>query len=231
MGPHHSNEEVWDLWLNFSGYQPGVGFFVGLIGPVFAFMGGDGATHMSEEVMRPRTTIPWALILSITLNGILGLGMIIALLYCQGNITQNLSSTSGFPFIEAFLQALQSLPWATAYTSILLVLLIFAIVAILAATSRATYAFARDNGLPFSSWIGHLHERTKLPLWALLFSVTITMLLGLIVSTSFRFTPKRDILLTMPNNSRTSAARRLSMPWSLSSCPPITAPTSMQSLS
>lgn len=183
MGPHHTNEEFWGLWLNLGGYsQSGTSFFVGLIGPVFAFMGADGATQMSEEVMRPRTTIPWALITSITLNGVLGFGMLIALLYCQGNIMQNLTSKSGFPFIEAFLQALKSLPWATAYTTLLLVLLIFANVAVLAATSRATYAFARDNCLPFSNYIGHLHEQTKLPLWALLFSVTITMLLGLIVS-------------------------------------------------
>ena len=42
------------------------------------------------------------------------------------------------------------------------------------------YAFARDNGLPFSNYFGHLHERSKLPLWALGLSVVITMLLGLI---------------------------------------------------
>lgn len=38
----------------------------------------------------------------------------------------------------------------------------------------------RDNGLPFSNYIGHLHEKTNLPLWSLGFSVLITMLLGLI---------------------------------------------------
>ncbi|RMY88786.1 hypothetical protein D0862_10363 [Hortaea werneckii] len=138
VGPRHSNEEVWGTFYNLGGYeQSGVTFFVGLIGPVFAFMG-------------------------------------------AGDVMQNLESPTGFPFLEAFLQALRSLPWATAYTSILLVLLIFANVAVLAATSRTTYAFARDNGLPFSNYIGHLHERSKLPIWALALSVTITMLLGLI---------------------------------------------------
>ncbi|KAI7268495.1 hypothetical protein KC343_g4589 [Hortaea werneckii] len=152
----------------YRGYEEsGVTFFVGLIGPVFAFMGADGATHMSEEARNPRTTIPWSLITSITLNGALGFGMLLALLYCQGDVMQNLESPTGFPFLEAFMQALRSLPWATAYTSILLVLLIFATVAVLAATSRATYAFARDNGLPFSNYLGHLHERSKLPIWAL----------------------------------------------------------------
>ncbi|KAK5119365.1 hypothetical protein LTR85_007721 [Meristemomyces frigidus] len=172
---------VWDLFLNLGGYDSsGLSFFVGLIGPVFAFMGADGANHMSEECSNPRTTIPWALVASITINGVLGFGMLIALLYCQGDISKNLSSSTGFPFIEAFLQSLRSVPWATAWTSLLLVLLIFANVAVMAATSRTTYAFARDNGLPFSNYIGHLHERTKLPLWAIALTVVVTMLLGLI---------------------------------------------------
>ena len=143
MGPKHTNEEVWGLWLNLGGYPSGASFFVGLIGPVFAFMGADGATHMSEEVRKPRTTIPYALITSITLNGFLGFGMIIALLYCQGSIKENLATPSGFPFLGAFLQALQSLPWATAYTSLLLVLLIFANVAVLAATFSTASAQSR----------------------------------------------------------------------------------------
>lgn len=99
---------------------------------------------MSEEASKPRTTIPWALITSITLNGFLGFGILIALLYCQGDPMQNLNTTTGFPFLEAFLQSLRSLPWTTAYTSLLLMLLIFANVAVLTATSRATYAFARS---------------------------------------------------------------------------------------
>lgn len=40
VGPRHSNEEVWGTFYNLGGYeQSGVTFFVGLIGPVFAFMG------------------------------------------------------------------------------------------------------------------------------------------------------------------------------------------------
>ena len=40
MGPHHTNAEVWGTFYNLGGYESsGVSFFVGLIGPVFAFMG------------------------------------------------------------------------------------------------------------------------------------------------------------------------------------------------
>ena len=181
MGPHASDADVWGVFLNLGGYQSsGVSFFVGCIGPVFAFLGADAASHMSEECVRPRTTVPWALVSSVTINGVLGFGMLIALLYCQGDVNQNLTTTTGFPFIEVFLQTLHSVPWATAWTSLLLVLLIFANVAVMTATSRTTYSFARDHGLPLSSYLGHLHEGTKLPLWSIALTVVITMLLGLI---------------------------------------------------
>jgi len=147
MGPHYTNDEVWGTFSNLGGYgESGLSFFVGLIGPVFAFMGADGATHMSEEVINPRITISMALFSSITINGFLGFDMLVALSYYQGNIMENLDTDTGFPFIQAFLQALRSVPWTNAWTSLLLVLLIFACVVVLAATSRATYAFARDNG-------------------------------------------------------------------------------------
>lgn len=154
VGSHATDAEVWGLWLNSGGYKSGVSFFVGLTGPVFAFLGADGATHMSEEVRNPRTTIPWALVSSILINGVLGLGMVIAVLYCEGNVDQNLTSSTGFPFIEAFVQALDSVSWATGWTVLLLVLLVFASVSVLAATSRTTYAFARDNGRPGSISVG-----------------------------------------------------------------------------
>lgn len=113
MSPHAANDEVWGLWLNLGGYPGGISFFVGLMGPVFAFLGADGASHMSEEVTNPRTNVPWALVWSISINGVLGLGMIIALMYCQGSIEQNLSTDTGFPFIGVFLQSLRSVPWTT----------------------------------------------------------------------------------------------------------------------
>jgi len=70
---------------------------------------------------------------------------------------------------------------ATAYNgSLVLSLMIFATIAVLAAASRMTWAFARDNGLPGSRFISQVEQRTKLPLYAVALSVLITMLLGLI---------------------------------------------------
>ena len=108
---------------------------------------------MSEEVIMARTVVPNALMASVMINGMLGFGMLIGVLFCIGSIPDALNSPTGFTFIEVFTQALGSNSFATGLTALLIVLFIFCAVAVLAATSRVTWAFARDNGLLGSSWI------------------------------------------------------------------------------
>jgi choline transport protein len=64
MSPEKSsNRQVWTLFLNDGGYESkGLSFFVGLITPVFAFTGVDGAVHMSEEVRNSSRVVPWAML-------------------------------------------------------------------------------------------------------------------------------------------------------------------------
>lgn len=90
---------------------------------------------------------------SIAINGLLGFGILITVLFTIGNIEDALATTTGFTFIEAFRQALSSTSFVMGLVALLLVLFIFCAVAVLAATSRVTWAFARDNGFPGSRWI------------------------------------------------------------------------------
>ena len=108
---------------------------------------------MSEEVQNARTAVPKALMASVAINGVLGFGMLVGVLFCIGSIDDALTPATGFTFMEVFQEATGSAGFATGLTALLLVLFIFCAVAVLAATSRVTWAFARDNGLPGSSWI------------------------------------------------------------------------------
>ena len=90
---------------------------------------------------------------SVAINGVLGFGMLVAVLFCIGSIPDVLDTETGFIFIEIFSQALNSKGFATALVALLLGLFVFCAVAVLTATSRITWAFARDNGLPGSFWI------------------------------------------------------------------------------
>ena len=64
------------------------------------------------------------------------------------------AAVSGSPMVDYFYYVLDNkIPFATGLSSFLLAMFVFAAIAVLASTSRVTWAFARDNGLPGSSWI------------------------------------------------------------------------------
>ena len=180
LAPHGSVHDVFVLYLNDGGYSKGVSFFVGLITTVFAFIGADGAIHMCEEIRNASTIVPQALLISVVINGALGFAMLITILFCIGDVSAALASPTGYPFIEIFRQAVRDVGGATAMSAVILSMLIIATIAVLAAASRMMWAFARDNGLPFSSYLARVEPRTKLPLYAIGTSVVITLLLGLI---------------------------------------------------
>lgn len=54
---------------------------------------------------------------SVIINGFLGLGMLIAVLFCLGNLEDALSTPTGFPFIEIFSQATNSTSGGTVMVS------------------------------------------------------------------------------------------------------------------
>lgn len=101
-----SGREVFAKYLTLGDYTPGLSFFVGLITTVFGFLGADGAIHMSEEVRHARTAVPTALMASVFINGVLGFGMLVAVLFCIGDIDNALTPSTGFTFIEVFTQAM-----------------------------------------------------------------------------------------------------------------------------
>ena len=93
------------------------------------------------------------MVTTILLNGMLGLGTVIVFLFCLGDIQTALNSDTGYDFIEVFHNATQSKAGTTIMTVILLSLAMFATFGLLASASRQTWAFARDQGLPYSGFL------------------------------------------------------------------------------
>ncbi|CAO2650225.1 Nn.00g015170.m01.CDS01 [Neocucurbitaria sp. VM-36] len=176
-----SNAEVWTLFLNEGGYESkGLSFFVGLITPVFAFSGADGAVHMSEEIRNSSHVVPWAMITSIAINGLTGFAMLIAMLYCIGDIEAALTTPTGYPFIEILTQGSQSIAGGTALSALLVVMFCCATLGIVPTASRQLWAFARDNAVPNARKVSYVHPRMKVPVVSIAITATITCLLSLI---------------------------------------------------
>lgn len=84
----------------------------------------------------------------IAINGSLGFGMLLTVLFRMGDIEAAIEESPAFPFIAIFHRAVQSRSGAAVMASIIVVLTISANVGFSASTSRICWAFARDRGLP-----------------------------------------------------------------------------------
>lgn len=50
LGEHQDPHQVFNLWLNLGNWPTqGTSFMVGLLGPVFMFVGADGAVHVGRH--------------------------------------------------------------------------------------------------------------------------------------------------------------------------------------
>lgn len=105
---------------------------------------------MCEEVRNPSLIVPRSIMGSITINGLLGFGMIIAMLYSATDIDAAIETPTGYPFMEIFYQATGSINGTAGMTALIIVMTLSATVGVIASTSRMLWAFSRDNAMPFS---------------------------------------------------------------------------------
>jgi len=105
--------------------------------------------------------------------------LLITYLFSIASVDDALNDPSGYPFIYVFGTALNK-AGVNGLTIMILILVIAANISWNASTARQTFAFARDNGLPFSKWIGHVDAKKQIPANAIALSCVITMLLSLI---------------------------------------------------
>lgn len=102
----------------------------------------------------------WCLALS---NGILAFAMLLPILFCGGDIaTEATESATQYPFISIFTHAVGSNAGGTIMTAIILILQFCSAVGGLAAASRMTWSFARDQGLPGSKFLRRVRPRQTL---------------------------------------------------------------------
>lgn len=107
---------------------------------------------MAEEIRRANVVIPWCMVSTTLLNGILGFAIVIVVLFVTVDIDGVLASPTGllgFPFMQIFYDATGSLAGASVMICIIIIMDICAAIAFLATSSRIVFAFGRDRGLPF----------------------------------------------------------------------------------
>ncbi|KAJ5544327.1 amino acid permease [Penicillium frequentans] len=174
-------EEVFLQLTNNGGFKTqGLSWFVGMTSCAFSLAGGDAAVHMSEEVKNASRVVPKVIMLSVAINGCLGFGMLITVLFCVGKPGDALNSPTGYPFMEIFYEATNSLPGSLTMCSIVLVNYCCSLVGMLAAASRQLWSFSRDKGVPGWHWWSQVSSTRHLPIHSIILTVLISTLLALI---------------------------------------------------
>lgn len=110
---------------------------------------------MAEEVKNASRVVPRAIQISVLLNGTLGLAMLVAYLFCLGDLNDvvEASATLGYAYLYVFLKGTGSPAGAATMAMVMWVLGVCCLVGLMAATSRQLWSFARDNAVPFSGQV------------------------------------------------------------------------------
>ncbi|KAF9918189.1 hypothetical protein BX616_009993 [Lobosporangium transversale] len=177
-----SGKFVFTEFRDYTGYtasnaSPVFVFMLGLLQSQWSMLGYDASAHMSEETEKSYVNGPRGILMSIFASVMIGLGLALALTFGIQNYEDTFNSVSGAA-PQIFLDCA-----GRKGGSVLIFIIVFAGflcgVATVASNSRMLYAFARDGGLPFSSYWVVLNKRTQMPLRLVWLSVIVIIILAL----------------------------------------------------
>ncbi|KAJ5710387.1 hypothetical protein N7488_004543 [Penicillium malachiteum] len=181
LAPRNNARAVFTHFNNGGGWNnAGTATLVGLSTTITSMLGYDCSVHMSEEIKDASETLPKAMMSSVAVNGVLGFIMLVTLCFTLGEVDSVLETPTGFPFIQIFYNTTGSLPATNAMTAVLVITLTASTITEVATASRQLWSFARDEGIPFSSFFAYVTPGWNIPLNAVMVSLGITVLLSLI---------------------------------------------------
>ena len=92
----------------------------------------------------------------------------------------SVNTSAAGPLLEILYQATNNKAGATCLLMFPLICLLFATVGIMTTSSRMTWAFARDGGLPFSRVFAKVHKTLDTPVNALILTTVLVIIFGCI---------------------------------------------------
>ena len=134
----------------------------------------DAPAHMTEEIKNARKQAPRAIVMAVYLGFITGFIWLIALSFCIGDLDATATTATGVPVIEIMFNSTGSVAGASALASMISVICLVASNSLMAEGSRSVYAFARDQGLPFSDLLSKVSSR-RVPVYAILLTGVVQM--------------------------------------------------------
>ena len=164
------------------GVWPGRGstlvmFLLGLMWPIYTITGYDASAHISEETLQAARNVPRGILRSVYLSGIFGWVMVSAIVLAMPSVSEAAKhgdSVFGWVMQQVLPGTFGKILWVGIVVSNYICGL-----ACMTSTSRMTYAFARDGGLPFSYVLRQVNLKWRTPvaaIWAVAVLLVLSML-------------------------------------------------------
>lgn len=172
---------MFSYWENESNWPSGWQFMMAGFQPAVWVIGAfDSCIHMSEEAKNATKAVPIGILTSISMCWIIGFCICIAIAACMGTDIKSILNTNyGQPLAQILYNALGK-KWAMTFMTLIAFCQFIMGASTLTATSRQAWAFARDEGLPFSWWIKVVNKKLSSPLRATWFGALYALCIGLL---------------------------------------------------
>jgi len=154
LAPRQPAKAVFTEFRNDYGWpSQGLGCLVGIIGPMYSLIGPDSAVHMAEEIKDASRVLPLGMIWTLVLNGITGFIMVITFAFCIGDLDAAITPSYSYAYIGTFYTATGNKAGSTVMACLIILMCLCSTISNVATASRQMFAFARDRGMPFSTFL------------------------------------------------------------------------------
>ncbi|KAF2799692.1 amino acid permease [Melanomma pulvis-pyrius CBS 109.77] len=179
--PNYSSAHfVFAEFTNETGWPDGVAWLLGLLQGGLGLTGYDAVAHMIEEIPNAAVEGPKIMIYCVGIGTFTGFIFLVVLLFVSGGDTEAIITSTAGPLLQILYNATQNRAGAVCLLMFPLICLLFATTSIMTTSSRMTYAFARDGGLPRSKFFAKVHSKLGLPLNSLCLTTVLVIIFGCI---------------------------------------------------
>ena len=161
-----------------SGWAIGPAWLLGITNSMYAFGATDAVIHIAEEMKDPEHKLPLAMNLTMIIGFITTFPLLTVMMMSMADIDAVLNST--LPYAELFRQITDSKAITTFMMCWVTVVLSSALIGQWVTCGRLAWAFARDGGLPYSSFFSHVSERHQFPVRTTVLALIFCSIYGLL---------------------------------------------------
>ncbi|GAW05710.1 amino acid transporter [Lentinula edodes] len=198
-GRHSAKYALTHFDASQSGWTPGWAFFIGMLPGAYTFLGVPTIVTMGEEIFNPSINLPKAIVWAVPTGCLLGVVFLLPILFTLPDIAVLLAAPEGQPEALVFELIMGSKAGGFGMWFIIFGLTVLCGLSVTCATSRATWAFARDKAIPFHHIFARLGRGrlSDTPVNAYLLSAVIQLALGcaipILLLLARRREPARDV--------------------------------------